>query len=49
MLEYLGFGDAAARLARAIRAVYAEAVCLTPDQGGSASTTEFCAAVEARL
>ena len=49
MLEYLGFEEAASRLARALRAVYAEAACLTPDQGGSASTTEFCAAVEARL
>jgi isocitrate/isopropylmalate dehydrogenase len=49
MLEYLGFEEAGARLARAIRAVYTEAACLTPDQGGSASTAEFCTAVEARL
>jgi isocitrate/isopropylmalate dehydrogenase len=49
MLDYLGFEKAASRLVRALRAVYAEAACLTPDQGGSASTTEFCAAVETRL
>ena len=49
MLDYLGFEEAASRLVGAIRAVYAEAARLTPDQGGSASTTEFCAAVEAHL
>jgi hypothetical protein len=29
--------------------VYAEGRALTPDQGGSASTRELCAAVAARL
>jgi len=49
MLDYLGFGDAAARLNAAIAAVYAEGCTLTPDQGGSASTTGFVAAVESNL
>ncbi len=46
MLDYLGFGEAAARLQKAVAAVYAEGKTLTRDQGGEASTTEFCAAVE---
>ncbi len=45
MLEYLGFGDAAHSLEDAILRVYAEGKHLTPDQGGSARTTEFCDAV----
>jgi isocitrate/isopropylmalate dehydrogenase len=45
MLEHLGFDRAAQRLESAIARTYAEGRCLTPDQGGSASTTEFCAAV----
>jgi isocitrate/isopropylmalate dehydrogenase len=46
MLEYLGFGEAARRLASAVDRVYAEGRCLTRDQGGDASTTDFCEAVE---
>lgn len=49
MLEHLGFGQAAARIERGIEAVYAEGRALTPDQGGSATTTEFCAALAALL
>ncbi len=45
MLEYLGFDSAAERLQTAIAQVYAEGRCLTPDQGGRAGTTEFCAAL----
>lgn len=45
MLEHLGFGSAAQRLETAIARVYAEGRYLTPDQGGDASTTEFCAAI----
>ena len=45
MLEYLGFGKAAARLDGAIARVYAEGRCRTPDQGGNDTTTEFCEAV----
>ena len=45
MLEHLGFEPAARRLESAIARVYAEGKVLTPDQGGSARTTEFCDAV----
>jgi 3-isopropylmalate dehydrogenase len=45
MLEYLGFTQAARRLAAAIDRVYAEGQYLTPDQGGNASTTDFCETV----
>ncbi len=46
MLDYLGYEDAAIQLDRAISHVYADGRPLTPDQGGSSSTTEFCAAVQ---
>jgi isocitrate/isopropylmalate dehydrogenase len=49
MLEHLGFADAAERLDSALTRVYAEGRVLTPDQGGSASTTEFCEAVAALI
>jgi isocitrate/isopropylmalate dehydrogenase len=49
MLEYLGFSPAARRLERAIERVYAEGKTLTRDQGGRATTREFCHAVEAAL
>lgn len=49
MLEYLGFEDAAARLQGAVASVYAEGKHLTPDQNGTASTLEFCAATAKRL
>jgi isocitrate/isopropylmalate dehydrogenase len=49
MLEYLGYEEAAARLDRAISHVYAEGRTLTSDQGGSALTTDFCAAVRNAL
>lgn len=49
MLEYLGLGEAATSLRRAIDDVYAEGSVLTPDQGGSATADEFCAAVAKRL
>ena len=45
MLGYLGFEDEAARLERSVTAVFAEGKYLTPDQGGSATTIEFCDAV----
>jgi isocitrate/isopropylmalate dehydrogenase len=45
MLDYLGYEDAVSRLDWAISRVYADGRILTPDQGGSASTTDFCAAV----
>jgi isocitrate/isopropylmalate dehydrogenase len=49
MLRYLGFADAANRLEGAVETVYAEGAVLTPDQGGSASTTEMVEAIEGHL
>ena len=49
MLEHLGWPDAARRLESAITQVYAAGRCATRDQGGSATTTEFCAAIAERL
>lgn len=49
MLDYLGFDDAATRLADAVRDVYRDGKALTPDQGGNASTSDFCEAVTAHL
>jgi isocitrate/isopropylmalate dehydrogenase len=49
MLEYLGFDAAGRALASAIERVYAQGKSLTPDQGGTATTERFCAAVAAHL
>ncbi|MEN8181907.1 MAG: isocitrate/isopropylmalate family dehydrogenase, partial [Myxococcota bacterium] len=49
MLEHLGFPQAARRLECAIERVYAEGATLTPDQGGAATTAEFCTAVTRSL
>jgi len=49
MLEYLGRAEAARRLEAAVERVYALGRSLTRDQGGGASTTEFCAAVASEL
>ena len=49
MLDYLALPDAGERLREAVRRVYAHGRALTPDQGGGATTTEFCAAVAAAL
>jgi len=45
MLEYLNFEHAATTLRQAIRQVYAAGNVITPDQGGSGKTYEFCDAV----
>ncbi|MBV1879872.1 MAG: hypothetical protein KUG79_19670 [Pseudomonadales bacterium] len=42
MLEYLDFNDASERLLQGIETMYADRLSLTPDQGGKASTTDFC-------
>jgi len=42
MLDYLGFAEAAAKLEAGVHQAYARGDCLTRDQGGSASTTDFC-------
>jgi len=47
LLAHLGFEAEAARLEAAIERVYAEGAALTPDQGGSATARELCAAVAA--
>jgi isocitrate/isopropylmalate dehydrogenase len=49
MLEYLEFPEAAARLRSALERTYAAGESLTPDQGGRATTREFCAAVAKEL
>ena len=49
MLDYLGFDDAAGRVRRAVEAIYAEGSTLTVDQGGRATTTEFCDAIARRI
>jgi isocitrate/isopropylmalate dehydrogenase len=49
MLDYLCLPEQAARLDSAVRKVYAEGRVLTPDQGGSAQTSEFAQAVIANL
>jgi isocitrate dehydrogenase (NAD+) len=49
MLSHFGEGEAARRLQSAIEWVYAEGRHVTPDVGGSASTTEFTDAVIRRL
>ena len=49
MLDYLGLDAAAQRIEDALARVYADGDALTPDQGGSATTTEFCAAVARAL
>lgn len=49
MLEHLGYQREGARLRQAVERAYADGRALTPDQGGKASTTEFCRAVAAAL
>jgi isocitrate/isopropylmalate dehydrogenase len=49
MLEHLGFEEEGDRLERAVEQVYAKGRALTPDQNGTASTTEFCDAVSRAL
>jgi isocitrate/isopropylmalate dehydrogenase len=49
LLDHLGFADAAQALEVAVENVYAEGKSLTPDQGGTASTTDFVTAVAARM
>jgi isocitrate/isopropylmalate dehydrogenase len=49
MLEYLGYSEVSHRFENAVRKVYADERVLTPDQGGTSSTTEFTCAVLANL
>ncbi len=45
MLDYLDFPEASEKLIEAIARVYQSGEVLTVDQGGSASTVEFCEAI----
>ena len=49
MLEHLGFADPARRVVEAVEQVYRAGRVLTPDQGGTATTESFCAAVADHL
>ena len=49
MLDYLGFTAEAVKIEEAIARVYSRGDVLTPDQGGTATTTEFVAAVTQQL
>jgi len=49
MLEHLGLAAEAGRLESAVARVYRDGRALTPDQGGTATTKEFCRAVLAAL
>jgi len=49
MLDYLGFEVSAKQIKEALVAVYAAGVSLTQDQGGTASTTDFCDALVKKL
>ena len=49
MLEHLGFSQAGTRVRNAVDTVYANGSPLTPDMGGTATTTEFCDAVASYL
>ena len=49
MLRELQHDVAAARIEAGVRAVYAEGKHLTPDQGGSATTSDFIEALRARV
>jgi isocitrate/isopropylmalate dehydrogenase len=49
MLEYLGFAETALKLEHAIRAVYCTGQTLPVDQGGRATSTEFCQEIQRSL
>ncbi|MBW1815050.1 MAG: NAD-dependent isocitrate dehydrogenase, partial [Deltaproteobacteria bacterium] len=48
-LEYLGFTKQSKQLVSAVEKVYAEGDFLTPDQGGSSTTSDFTNAVATYL
>jgi isocitrate/isopropylmalate dehydrogenase len=49
LLAYVGYDEQATALEQAIAQVYREGAILPIDQGGSAHTSEFARAVQARL
>ena len=49
LLEHIGYENESTRLETAVYKVYQDGKYLTRDQGGNASTTQFCEAVKANL
>ena len=49
MLEYLGLEESALALTNAVTATFREGRTLTPDQGGTSTTTDFCDSVRSHL
>jgi isocitrate/isopropylmalate dehydrogenase len=49
LLDYLSLGDAARTLRASVKAVYQEGKIIPVDQGGRATTTEFCEAVKSKF
>jgi isocitrate/isopropylmalate dehydrogenase len=49
MLQHLGFEEERQRLEAAVAATYRQGEVLTPDQGGTAHTEEFCDTVRSHL
>ena len=49
MMEYLRFGEEARQLRNAVANVFKNTDIRTPDLGGTASTTEFCSAVQDKI
>jgi tartrate dehydrogenase/decarboxylase/D-malate dehydrogenase len=49
MLDHLGLSEAASAVVTAVEDVYRAGAHLTPDQGGTATSVEFCTAVRAAL
>jgi isocitrate dehydrogenase (NAD+) len=49
MLDHLGLATEAQRVEAAVARVYREGRHLTTDQGGQATTTEFCKAILSAL
>lgn len=49
MLDYLGLDEAARRIESGLARAYADGTALTPDQGGSSSTSEFMDALARAL
>lgn len=49
MLRHVRFEQCVIRIERAVERVYAQRSCLTQDQGGSSTTTEFMQAIRDQL
>ena len=49
LLEYLGLEESALALTNAVTGTFREGRTLTPDQGGTSTTTDFCDSVRSHL